>query len=145
MYNINTHRYVWRLVLHPWGHDERGCYSVFLELVNLQDLPPDHHRFVRLEFAMHAWDTAYQVFFFLVRSPLEVSRLCGPAECGVAPLGGPLGVWSNSVTPYRIRHSIIKYGVPVQCGQACLEPRVWSGGDARGKNRLSWLVLSENK
>lgn len=58
-------------MLHPWGHEERGCYSVFLELANSQELPKDFSRFVRLEFAMHAWDTAYQVMENLEAFRLE--------------------------------------------------------------------------
>ncbi|CAM9801535.1 unnamed protein product, partial [Laminaria digitata] len=51
--------WTWRLVLHPWGHDARGCYSAFLELVNADSLPAGFSRYVKLEFAMHAWDAAY--------------------------------------------------------------------------------------
>lgn len=56
-----TLRWTWRLVLHPWGHDARGCYSAFLELSNAESLPPGFSRYVKLEFAMHAWDTAFHV------------------------------------------------------------------------------------
>lgn len=54
-------RWTWRLVLHPWGHDARGCYSAFLELANADSLPAGFSRYVKLEFAMHAWDTAFHV------------------------------------------------------------------------------------
>ncbi|CAM9448015.1 unnamed protein product [Ascophyllum nodosum] len=53
--------WTWRLVLHPWGHDSRGCYSAFLELANAAALPPGFSRYVKLEFALHGWDAAYQV------------------------------------------------------------------------------------
>ena len=54
-------RWKWRLALYPSGLGATGCYSAFLELANAGSLPPGFSRYVKLEFAMLAWDAAYQV------------------------------------------------------------------------------------